>query len=760
MAVQFAKDRTITWKSYFPVRNGIKPETFLVEGRNYTNETLYYMSKARIARTITDKIESFLNESPYVLIEVCAGIGGNTLEFLSRKNCVSVMSFERDPMRRLMLQRNIMGYNYGDKAMVVHGDNFKDRLEITGDEDFNDYNNAVFFMDPPWLPESFKGGDYKKNYILKDMKVGKLTLEQWLEKLTNTAYIVVYRLPPNYILNQVKGWTYVVDELGNDGRLITCIPNRNLKNGVENDFGEIIYTQKVSATGEVVTTSLTSLYMKLKSIDTSLSKQYQSFRNSCNALTYEKAIKENKCKIFTKWGFIDPNPNPELSDKFLGRITTSDINLKKEEYTIPAYSSPDGVNLLPIKDVKIAEGDVIIGKNAVKPDNSEITLAPRLKLVEKSAREVKEQVVYLRDAPKPSTKALDLESPEWTAEFQNYIHFLLSKFINSKELVNNLVTLDYMRVWIQAFTSASYNPSIDKNYESLEFTGDSILKYVYSSYLVEGFGNDATANLLTQYKNLYMTKRWQPYMAEALGFRNWIRSVTPVDEKALEDVSEAFVAALNNVADMYKSYGYGMRLCKKFVYFITQNIEYSNADLAGDEKRRIEQRIETYIGGQDKGRIVEEVIGSGPTLAVKLSLRKDIAEKFIEAGFKMNPDNIIGMGKNPLLSKARNLAWSQADKFFDAIGFTEEFANSTKKDKVWDKLKAVNETLVMQVLSKIRREGYTKEYMETDTKGTGKLKYVFLNALDSDKNIVRLGKGKNEDLIKAQLEALQDFLEN
>ena len=110
MAVQFAKDRTITWKSYFPVRNGIKPETFLVEGRNYTNETLYYMSKARIARTITDKIESFLNESPYVLIEVCAGIGGNTLEFLSRKNCVSVMSFERDPMRRLMLQRNIMGY--------------------------------------------------------------------------------------------------------------------------------------------------------------------------------------------------------------------------------------------------------------------------------------------------------------------------------------------------------------------------------------------------------------------------------------------------------------------------------------------------------------------------------------------------------------------------------------------------------------------------------------------------------------------------
>jgi hypothetical protein len=257
-----------------------------------------------------------------------------------------------------------------------------------------------------------------------------------------------------------------------------------------------------------------------------------------------------------------------------------------------------------------------------------------------------------------------------------------------------------------------------------------------------------------------MSNKWQPYMAEALGFKPWIRSVTPVDTAALEDVSEAFVAALSNVADMYKTFGYGIRLCKKFVYFVTQNIDYEESELYGDEKRRIGQRLEKYIGGQDLGRIEEIIIGSGPTLAVTLTLRKDVSDRMIEDGFKMNPGNVIGIGKNPILESARRIAYAQADKFFTDIGFTQDFVDNSKSDKVWSKLRAVNETLVRQVESKLKREGYTKPVFDNKTKGTGLVKFAFLNAKDTDNNLKRLGLGKNEDLIKAQIAALQEYIES
>lgn len=728
MAVQFNKDRTVNWKSYFPVRNGVKPESFLVEGRNYTNETLYYMSKARIARTIADKVEYYLNDSPYVLIDICAGIGGNTLEFLSRKNSTVVISFERDPVRRLMLQRNISGYKLDDKSIVAYGSDFKDKIEISGEEDFTDYKDAVFYMDPPWLPENLKvaGTDYKSQYILKDMKVGNLSLENWLRKLADTAYLVVYRLPPNYILDSVPGWTYVVDELGNDGRMITCIPNRNIKGYNTEEFGGVIYTQ--TETGDSVK-ALTTLMMKLKSIDTATAKKYKDFRTSCNALSFEKAVKEDKCKIFVKWGFTDPEPYKPAAEKALfGRVSGEGVQLKKEEFVVKE----------PVKITKPTSPTFPTGDDV--PES--------------------EQVYTFTDIPVP-TKGLDLESAEWVSEFQNYIGYVLSKFIKDKEAVNNLLTQDAMPVWIQAFTTKSYKPDSTENYEILEKLGDAVFKYTFTRHLIKKFGNEVNPNFLTNYTKIYLSEKYQPYLAKSLGFEPWIRrDFTIADLKALEDVSESFVGALEMIGNKIRGIGYGVYLCQAFVDFIAKPLRYRKELLQGEEIQRIGQRLEIALGSIGKGSIEEIYTGASPNIKGQLLLKPEAAEKLIEWGFPIRDDRVIGIGIGDTKAKAKYNAFVDADKKFSSMGFTNEYAESKKLEKSWKDIEDLDPKTYKFAKAKLQRAGYSNNEVEFIQERKANTYYVILVGKDDKGKDKRLGVGSNANLVNAKIIALKDYIEN
>ncbi len=746
MKVQFTKDRTDNWKSYFPVRNGIKPETFLKEGKNYTNETLYYMSKARIARTITDKTESYLNDSQYFVIDMTAGIGGNTIEFLSRKKCSAVMSFERDPERRLMLQRNIQGYQLDDKAIVVNGENHKDILGITGDEDFSAYNSAVFFFDPPWLPQDYKYAvrdDYKKHYIKKDAKVGNLTLEQWLEKLKDTAYMVIYRMPPEYYLNSVVGWTYIVDDLGNDGRLITCIPNSYIKGVDENSEGEVINTSSENFKG------LSGLMMKLKPINQDLAKQYETFRNSCNALSVDKAKKEDKCKIFVKWGFTEPQ-----NDKMLAKLPVNPVQIKKEEYETKEE------RVLVKKPTRVEK---INGINFID-DSEDIPLS--------------EQVISVKGAPTLPKNIIDKDSAEWVAEFQSYIKWLLSLFLKGskgEEIINSLLEPKPMLRWIQAFTEETFIPDKRYNYDLLEIIGDRATEYAFTKILIDKIFSfilkdekdlpfELTSSVITNLKKEYMSETWQTLTGKVLGFKDWIRIIGPIDDKKYEDVLESFIGALAENGDEIRGKGFGVNLCCKFIDFITSEVKYRTSLVNGDPQTQFRQRLERFFGGnQFQGKtnpnIKYDSLGSPPNIVVHLKVSKMVIEKLSKNGFVLPENGVLGIGKGNSLAIAEKDAANNANKFLDAIGLTNEVVSKKSSERKWEDIQRENPKLADQVKKKIKREGYTDEEFETENKKRGGLNVVILTAVDAKGTVVRIGEGLDKDKFQAKIKALQDYLE-
>lgn len=186
--------------TYFGTRNGIKGNP--VEGVNFTLETLTYMTSHNRADQITNMIVekmSQMGKKTFGVFECCAGIGGNTMSFLENSAVQWVVSYELRPERREMLKRNLTMYNLaaGNRAFVP-------------DEAFAgvpaQYKDSVLYLDPPWLPEDIKGHEStKEQYILRGIKIGDKTLEQWIESCRQCAMIVM-RVPPGYQLDPIPGF--------------------------------------------------------------------------------------------------------------------------------------------------------------------------------------------------------------------------------------------------------------------------------------------------------------------------------------------------------------------------------------------------------------------------------------------------------------------------------------------------------------------------------------------------------------------------
>ena len=172
---------------FFLVRNDRKVKP--VEFENYTEETLHYMTSGNraneITRIITDRMlkKGFAN---FDILEICSGIGGNTMSFADNNSINHIMAFEKSEDRRCMLYNNLSLYDFQHKVSIA--DTF---TQIP-----KQCNNSVIYVDPPWLQPDFTSFD-KKNYILKDIHIGNLNMTDILN-ISKYNPLIVYRVPPGY----------------------------------------------------------------------------------------------------------------------------------------------------------------------------------------------------------------------------------------------------------------------------------------------------------------------------------------------------------------------------------------------------------------------------------------------------------------------------------------------------------------------------------------------------------------------------------
>lgn len=210
---------------FFGVRNGKKFTP--IENINYTIETLSYMTPRVRADEITNLIIKTMGNNSEIaqiseikgaydhqlqsqvsgsikdetiIIDATAGIGGNVLSFLDSNKFSKVIAYEINPLRRSMLMKNINEYGYDSCKYEI----------IDSDEGFKgispELSNTILYFDPPWLPSNIKGDESTPSqYLLSEIKIGDLTLEQWLDKCRN-CQLIVMRVPPGYKLKNVDNF--------------------------------------------------------------------------------------------------------------------------------------------------------------------------------------------------------------------------------------------------------------------------------------------------------------------------------------------------------------------------------------------------------------------------------------------------------------------------------------------------------------------------------------------------------------------------
>lgn len=740
----FGKDLTEHWKIFFPERNGKTPDFKL--NRNFTAETLNYASTSNIADQITELIVKRMRGKKFMIIECCAGIGGNTTSFLAHPQIYAVKAYERNAMRRLFLKRNIMAYDFGTKAIVP------DIAEegLSGEEDFSEYKEAVFYFDPPWLPEDFKGGkDYKNFYITKNMKVGKKTLEQWMARNKEIASLMVFRVPPKCVIEEVPGWTFEVLDFRNAGLIYFC-------------YNNVIYG---SNNGAKTTRKTVEKFTDLKVKDIPFNNEggfgsLLPIQQECMRMKPEGS--SPSCKVFLKYSFIDPEPvaepdsvvlatppiptepekvqNKPVSEPPAWIMATSNAQAKTDS-TIPVMPEPE--ETYAIADLGVAD----YGENALAPEGED-----------------REYLINL--FRKLRTPKSPPDSAQWTAEFQDYLFHLLRMIWPSQkgeEICKQMVGPEMMPIWIKAFTHETYDIDVRNNYENFETLGDKFVGAAFTLYTYNYFEGNINEQELTNYKNQYMQKLYQAEVSRFMKLGNWLRlsEDTKPTFKMFEDVFESFCGAMHIVGDLVKP-GFGFVLVRKLVDLIFSKIKL-DPRYGRDAPRTTVGQMFQGLGYAD--HFDEVALGDGRTF--KIVLHDDLF-RFLQRYFPALKTNVIADVKSSSKKAAKDLAWYNALIFLEGVGMTKKAVDEIKETNKLDFLETLNERLVKMVRSKFQKEGYTKTVFQNvgTASGVNSITALFIGIKTVSKPGVKepveiretLGTGSGKDFNAARLAALQSYM--
>lgn len=702
---EYVIDHTENWKMFFPSRNERDP--ILSVNRNFDKETLKYAAKAYVADNATNQIVKRMSGRKFFIIECCAGIGGNTLSFLNHPMIYGVKSYEKNEMRRLWLKRNIMAYDLGSKAIVPdipdHG--------LTGDEDFSEFKEAVFFFDPPWLPEGYiMGKDYKDHYIIKDMKVGKKTLEQWLVKNKDVASMMIFRVPPGCVIEEVPGWTFEIENLKNNGLCYYCYNNviYGSNNGTKT-------TRKTIKSGEDL--KIKPVPFKNEGGFGSLLPVYES----CKNMPPMGAEKEPRCKVFLKWGFVDPDPPAIMVD-----VGISEKQLQKEEAEEPSFFDD--------KD----------NTGAFRPMGKD--------------REI--LINVFKDLKKPKA---DMESAEWQAEFQDYIYTLLTKIYTKDESVcKRMVEFDVMPLWVKAFTHETVDVNILNNYENYEKLGDAFVAAAFNLYVYNYFDGNIDETAMTNYKNQYMAKIYQADLSRFMKLGDWIRlsSVENRGNNIYEDAFESFNGALHMVGDRVRP-GFGYVLVRKLIDLLFGHTKLDPRFGRQDPKTVV---MQMFQGLGYHTHFDEVALGDGRT--VKIVLWNDLY-KVLHDYFPQLKSEVIAEAKGTSAKDANNTAWFQALQTLELAGMTKDAVNEIKDESKLDKLEAMNPTLIKLIKSKYTKEGFLKIKFEIPRSASSLTSYTVIlvgikmiqksGSKESMEQRETLATGSGKDANTAKLNALQNY---
>jgi len=193
--------------------------------------------------------------------------------------------------------------------------------------------------------------------------------------------------------------------------------------------------------------------------------------------------------------------------------------------------------------------------------------------------------------------------------FYNLNHFIKKKFqdILSKKYVDILTDDTSMKAYSQAFTSCTFNPSL--NYEFFEQMGDVsankfLVYYFYRRFPVLKCAQGV--KVVARLKINYVSKDTFSRIAKQEGFWPYIQASDEWKDRRskdlLEDVFEAFIGATEYLIDHRVKQGLGAVVIGEYLtkVFDNENVSLAYNDLY-DSKTRLKELFDKY--GGELGRI-------------------------------------------------------------------------------------------------------------------------------------------------------------
>lgn len=724
-SINLGQDITSMWNMIFPVRNGMKPNMKI--GRNFNNETLKYATKAKIADLITKNIVKRMRDQKFMVIEMNGGIGGMTTALLSNNKVSAVMSFERNVQRRLWLKRNITAYNYGDRAIVPD----IDEVGITGDENFKDYKGSVFLFDPPWLPEDYKGGeDYKKYYILKDMKMGKYSLEEWLDKLKDTAYMVVYHLPPGYVLRGVPGWSYEIENAADSNNkqkvratVYYCYNSRLTGVGKKTKYNGLVDFSDISG-----------------ALDDAPNDGGFGMLKELHSVCLKSDGKAEGCNVFVKYGFVDPEPFVE----------------QYRDGVIEPYVSDE-----KFKEMKEKDSAVGISVKSTKSNNEKVEEA-KIQFSNIQRRILKD----LSDLPKV-TKDYSENEEDWMRDVQEFVFKFLTKFL-PEEIAKKLITAENMGYWFEVLTHKSVD--LEHNYENYETIGDKVLALNIVEFVYQyGIDNNVeiTSDFITNFIKEYGSKKILKDIGIGEIFYPWLRILQVAKESkdkksanVKEDIVESIFGILYIIGNKSK-YGAGSLLGHKFFEFLFKGFRISEEILQQKDFKTAFNQIFERVG----------ILGENIPKPVDIGLNKYKKEfksklEFTDKAYNQLKEDFptlqqfITEVSGTSSEDVKNKIYEKALKVLAGYGITTEWAESNKTNRFIDELQEIDENLFIKVRNKLSREGYweDKNFTLKPVSGLAELGKVKIWQLQDKEGKKILATGQADNDRDARIEAFKIYL--
>jgi dsRNA-specific ribonuclease len=186
-------------------------------------------------------------------------------------------------------------------------------------------------------------------------------------------------------------------------------------------------------------------------------------------------------------------------------------------------------------------------------------------------------------------------------KLQDKIFSILGSVIDESHINALLDETALTKYWERVFTHKSVDADPLKNYDTFEFYGDKVMNDTFSDVIRMRFGDKINQEKGTLLMNTYMSKRFQPVIADKLGLPEFVRydpEYPEVTKKVKEDIVEAFFGCLKIICDDRIHMGMGYVYCFNLNNHIFKDIPIVLDDIQKDPITLLKERFEKLRWGE------------------------------------------------------------------------------------------------------------------------------------------------------------------